>query len=140
MGVFEENGFAYFATRQPKYASIGSEPQPVISKLARVCTQDPNFYSYTEAPLECRRGSTHYNLLQDIHVGHPGFDLAAALRIKPTEMVMFGVFARGEGVEKNATQRDSALCVFPLKQIEAKFFENIRVCYNGQTRTVSRTS
>lgn len=76
---FEANGFAYFATRQPKYVGDG---QPTISKLIRVCTKDPNFYSYTETPLECMNNGVHYNLLQDMHVGLPGFDLANALRIK----------------------------------------------------------
>jgi plexin A len=85
--------------------------------------------------LECEWAGQHYNLLQAIHVAHPGFDLAASLRLKPTDLVMFAAFARGEGPERNLTTRDSALCVFPLKQIEAKFFENIRVCYNGNTRT-----
>lgn len=80
VGGFEANGFAYFATRQPKY--VPSEGQPIISKLVRVCTQDPNFYSYTEAPLECMRNGVNYNLVQDIHLDHPGFDLAQSLKIK----------------------------------------------------------
>ncbi|KAI1715743.1 plexin cytoplasmic rasGAP domain-containing protein [Ditylenchus destructor] len=133
VGGFEANGFAYFATRQPKY--VPSEGQPIISKLVRVCTQDPNFYSYTEAPLECMRNGVNYNLVQDIHLDHPGFDLAQSLKIKPTELVLFAVFSRGEGPEKNMTTRDSALCVYTIKQIETKFFDNIRVCYNGNTRT-----
>ncbi|KAI6217562.1 Sema domain-containing protein [Aphelenchoides fujianensis] len=132
IGGFEANGFAYFATRQPKYTGEG---QPVISKLVRVCTQDSNFYSYTETPLECMRNGVHYNLLQDIHIGNPGFDLANSLEIKTTDQVLFGVFTRGEGPERNVTSRDSALCVFRLKDIEEKFFENIRECYNGNTRT-----
>lgn len=101
-----------------------------------MCEQDSNFYSYTEVPLECVRGGIIYNLLQDIHLGLPGYDLAASLRIKTTDQVLYAIFSRGEGVEKNVTSRDSALCVYPIKQIEAKFFENIRVCYNGNTKTV----
>uniref|UniRef100_A0A915EUN6 Sema domain-containing protein n=1 Tax=Ditylenchus dipsaci TaxID=166011 RepID=A0A915EUN6_9BILA len=81
------------------------------------------------------RNGVNYNLLQDIHLDHPGYDLATSLKIKPTELVLFGVFSRGEGPDKNTTSRDSALCVYPIKQIETKFFDNIRVCYNGNTRT-----
>ncbi|KAI6236464.1 hypothetical protein M3Y95_00160400 [Aphelenchoides besseyi] len=132
VGGFESNGFAYFATRQPKYTG---DNQPVISKLVRVCTQDPNFYSYTETPLECMRNGVHYNLLQDIHIGTPGFDLANSMGIKVTDQVLFGVFTRGEGPERNVTSRDSALCVFRLSDIEDKFFANIRECYSGNTRT-----
>uniref|UniRef100_A0A914ID92 Sema domain-containing protein n=1 Tax=Globodera rostochiensis TaxID=31243 RepID=A0A914ID92_GLORO len=134
VGGFEANGFAYFATRQPKYTPQ-PDPQPIISKLVRVCTQDPNFYSYTEAPLECEWGGSSYNLLQAVHVGHPGFDLAASLRLKPTDLVLFAAFARGEGAERNVSTRDSAICAYSLRHIEAKFFENIRLCYNGNTRT-----
>lgn len=134
VGGFEANGFAYFATRQPKYTPQ-PDAQPAISKLVRVCTQDMNFYSYTEAPLECEWAGQHYNLLQAIHFGHLGFDMASSLRLKPTDLVLFAVFARGEGPERNMTTRDSALCVYPLRQIEEKFFENIRLCYNGNTRT-----
>lgn len=137
MNGFEANGFAYFVTRQPKYTP-GPEAQPTISKLVRICEQDPNFYSYTEVPLECVRGGVTYNLVQDAHLGLAGYDLAASLRIKTTDAVLFAVFSRGDGADKNLTSRDSALCVYPMKQIEAKFFENIRVCYNGNTKTVSR--
>ncbi|KAL3114962.1 hypothetical protein niasHT_011398 [Heterodera trifolii] len=131
---FEANGFAYFATRQPKYTPQ-PDPQPTISKLIRVCTQDPNFYSYTEAPLECEWGGNTYNLIQAIHVGHPGFDLAASLHLKPTDLVLFAAFSSGEGPERNVSRKDSAICAYSLRQIEAKFFENIRLCYNGNTRT-----
>ncbi|KAF7629263.1 Sema domain-containing protein [Meloidogyne graminicola] len=134
IGGFEANGFAYFATRQPKYTPQ-PDAQPTISKLVRVCTQDANFYSYTEAPLECEWAGQTYNLLQAIYLANAGFDLAASMRLKPTDLVLFGAFARGEGPERNLTMRDSALCAFSLRHIEAKFFENIRVCYNGNTRT-----
>nr|CAD2193070.1 unnamed protein product [Meloidogyne enterolobii] len=134
IGGFEANGFAYFATRQPKYTPQ-PDAQPIISKLVRVCTQDPNFYSYTEAPLECEWADQSYNLLQAIYLANAGFDLAATMRLKPTDLVLFGAFARGEGPERNLTTRDSALCAFSLRHIEAKFFENVRVCYNGNTRT-----
>jgi len=63
------------------------------------------------------------------------FYSAATMRLKPTDLVLFGAFVRGEGPERNLTTRDSALCAFSLRHIEAKFFENVRVCYNGNTRT-----
>ncbi|CAD5219510.1 unnamed protein product [Bursaphelenchus okinawaensis] len=132
IGGFEANGFAYFATRQPKYSGEG---QPTISKLIRVCTADADFYSYTEVPLECTKNGVNYNLLQDVYLGNPGFDLANDLDVKVTDQVLFGVFTRGEGPERNVSSRDSAICLYPIKQIEAKFFENIRECYNGNTNT-----
>uniref|UniRef100_A0A1I8BP85 Sema domain-containing protein n=1 Tax=Meloidogyne hapla TaxID=6305 RepID=A0A1I8BP85_MELHA len=105
IGGFEANGFAYFATRQPKYTPQ-PDTQPTISKVL-------NFLTFI--------------LLIPI--------VAATMRLKPTDLVLFGAFARGEGPERNLTTRDSALCAFSLRQIEAKFFENVRVCYNGNTRT-----
>lgn len=54
--------------------------------------------------------------------------------------MLYAVFARGEGPEKNITTRDSAFCAYPLRSIEDKFFENIRECYKGTTRTVISSS
>uniref|UniRef100_A0A183CD66 ZP domain-containing protein n=1 Tax=Globodera pallida TaxID=36090 RepID=A0A183CD66_GLOPA len=57
---------------------------------------------------------------KSVHVGHPCFELAASLR-KPTE-VHFACFTRGKLIELE-------------RHVDTKFFENIRVCYNGNTRT-----
>ena len=55
---------AALRVRVPRDRPGVPDPQPIISKLIRVCTQDPNFYSYTEAPLECEWGGNTYNLIQ----------------------------------------------------------------------------
>lgn len=51
---------------------------------------------------------------------------------------MLGVFSRGVGTEQNITSHNSAVCVYSIKTIEEKFFENIRLCYNGHTKTVKK--
>uniref|UniRef100_A0A914BYD4 Sema domain-containing protein n=1 Tax=Acrobeloides nanus TaxID=290746 RepID=A0A914BYD4_9BILA len=128
---FSSNGFAYFATRQPKFTG---ESYPTISKLVRVCTKDPDFYSYTEVPLKCSKNGIDYNLLQDIYLGKPGYDLASSMGLKTEDDVLFGVFSKGEGgTEKNITSKNSALCIYPMSKVERKFFENVRECFKGNT-------
>jgi plexin A len=57
------------------------------------------------------------------------------MNFRVSDQVLFGVFAKGEGPERNVSSRDSALCIFTMKNVEEKFFENIRECYSGNTRT-----
>ena len=45
---FSSGGFSYFLTTQ-KLASSS----PFHSRLVRVCQSDPDYYSYTEVPIEC---------------------------------------------------------------------------------------
>lgn len=49
----------------------------------RVCHDDRDYYSYTEIPIECIKGSPSkdYNLVQAGFVGKPGSDLAADLGV-----------------------------------------------------------
>ena len=46
---FSSGGFSYFLTTQRKRTS----PSPFHSRLVRVCQSDPDYYSYTEVPIEC---------------------------------------------------------------------------------------
>lgn len=81
MGGFQSGNFAYFATRQPK----GDNAQggwPIISKLVRICTNDVHFWSYTEVPLECNKDGETYNLIQDVYLSKPGYDLAISLGVR----------------------------------------------------------
>ena len=129
---FGSEGFSYFLTTQMERSN---EATPYISKLVRVCQDDPHYYSYTEIPIECidSNGVT-YNLAQAAHVAPAGPNLAARLRIRPEADVLYAVFAASEkrdGESSNKPTRNSALCVYSLKDIRRKFTQNIIECYNG---------
>ncbi|KAF0295278.1 Plexin-B [Amphibalanus amphitrite] len=68
------------------------------------------------------------------YVGPAGPNLASRLRIRPDADVLYAVFAASEkrdGESSNKPTRNSALCVYSLKDIRRKFTQNIIECYNG---------
>ncbi|CAJ0936168.1 unnamed protein product, partial [Mesorhabditis belari] len=133
VGGFEAGDFAYFATRQRTRVNEEQGYSVLESKLVRVCAKDRNFFSYTEVSLECRDRDVDYNLLTDIYVGKAGYDLAKSLDILESEQVVYGVFQMGD---QNSSRRevpttDSALCVFPMRDVEKLFQENVLDCFKG---------
>ncbi|KAK0398213.1 hypothetical protein QR680_002480 [Steinernema hermaphroditum] len=123
----KDTDFVYFATRQPKDLH-----NPLVgSKLVRLCKKDRDYLSYVEMPLECKAGGVDYNLLVDIYVGKPGYDIARNLSIEYSSDVLFAVFNRGEGDSKNASSTDSALCVYTLDRINEEFRDTIVSCFRA---------
>ncbi|XP_060073479.1 plexin-A4-like [Ylistrum balloti] len=122
------NLFSYIVTVQK--SSTASKAQ-FISKLIRVCNEDEKFRSYTEVELQCNYGGVTYNLAQALYLVKPGTVLAEELGVNLTEDVLFGVFSRGSPYQATTNARESALCVFPMKEVRKMFTENIRKCFNG---------
>ncbi len=128
---FSSGGFSYFLTNQKRNTANNS---PYISKLARVCQEDTDNYSYTEVPIECvSKGNEKYNLVQAAFIGKPGKHLARYLEVSAEADVLFAVFAQDDstGVSNRPLAR-SALCVFPFDHIRRKFGHAIQGCVNGQ--------
>ncbi|XP_037069862.1 plexin-A2-like [Pollicipes pollicipes] len=129
---FGSNGFSYFLTTQMRRST---EMSPYISKLVRVCQDDPHYYSYTEIPIDCIDDKgTKYNLAQAAHVATAGSDVATKLGITAQDDVLYAVFSvseRSEGENSDKPTNKSALCVYSLKDIRHKFTRNIMECYRG---------
>ena len=73
--------------------------------------------------------------LQAAYVGKPGSDLAADLGVTAQDDVMFAVFSSPDSSEGDITSKpskDSALCVYSLKNIRRKFMSNIQRCFSGE--------
>lgn len=132
VGGFQSGKFAYFATRQPKGDNTQG-PWPVISKLVRVCTGDVHFWSYTEVPIECSREGEVYNLVMDVYLSKPGYDLALSLGVSVEDDVLYAVFVKGTGPEESKPDVKSALCVYSMAAVEKVFLENIEMCFKGET-------
>lgn len=134
VGGFVHDGFAYWALVQKKdHADRNSR---YITKLGRVCTKHSRFESYSEIPLSCTGGDmTRYDLLQAIFVGRMGAKVRSNLPSEyhaenhPEMEFLVGVFARGDDPAK--PQPQSAVCIYPLKQIRAAFQVNIERCNQG---------
>ncbi|VDN39532.1 unnamed protein product [Gongylonema pulchrum] len=100
-------------------------------------SRDAHFWSYTEVPLECLHGSEMYNLVQDVYLSKPGYDLALSLGVSVEDDVLYGVFVKGWDVEETIPSSQSALCVYSMATVEKIFLENIELCFKGETSKVS---
>ena len=132
---FSTKDFVYFATVQRKSPFRALEEWGYISRLARVCASDAGYHTYTEMTISCiGPDGTDYNLLQDATVVKTGSVLSRSLGIRDNEDVLIGTFAASKDHSTVASSR-SAVCVFPLSDIERGFLENIQMCYNGSVQS-----
>ncbi|XP_077487352.1 plexin-B-like [Amblyomma americanum] len=133
---FHTEHFAYFATVQRKSHLRASEELGYVSRLARVCTSDPAYSTYTEVTLQCLGpDGTDYNLLTDAGVMAAGEDVADELALEPSDArVLVGLFVVSADHTTRPSRR-SAVCLFAMTDVEQKFTENVHMCYNGSVPT-----
>ncbi|XP_045482942.1 plexin-B isoform X2 [Harmonia axyridis] len=130
---FNATNYAYFLIVQKQSHLPGQEEQGYVSRLSRTCINDPNYDSYTEVTLQCLDNDQKYNLVQDAKITSAGSELASALGISVGSQVLVAVFRPSRGIT-NEPQSHSALCIYPLRDIEIKFNENIHMCFNGSVK------
>ncbi|KAJ8983308.1 hypothetical protein NQ317_010846 [Molorchus minor] len=130
---FNASDYAYFVIVQKQSHLPGQEEQGYVSRLSRTCINDANYDSYTEVTLQCVDSETRYNLVQDAKIAFSGEELAAALGISVGSPVLVAIFRPAKGIT-NEPQNHSALCLYPLRDIEGKFIENIHMCFNGSVK------
>ncbi|KAF2885610.1 hypothetical protein ILUMI_20552 [Ignelater luminosus] len=130
---FNASDYAYFVIVQKQSHLPGQEEQGYVSRLSRMCINDANYDSYTEVTLQCVDGDRRYNLVQDAKIATAGTELASALGVPSGTAVLVTVFRPARGIT-NEPQPHSALCLYPLRDIEAKFNENIHMCFNGSVK------
>ncbi|XP_037069956.1 plexin-B-like [Pollicipes pollicipes] len=126
---FAAGDHVYFVAVQKKSHLPGQDEVGYISRIARVCVTDPNYNSYTEVTVECGA----YNLVRSARLTSAGADLAAAAGVKTGDPVLVAVFSPSDG-NTMVYQNKSAVCVFPLAEVDYKFNENIHMCFNGTMR------
>uniref|UniRef100_A0A6A7FV03 Plexin-B-like n=1 Tax=Hirondellea gigas TaxID=1518452 RepID=A0A6A7FV03_9CRUS len=127
---FNASDYAYFVTVQRKSHLPGQDETGYISRLARTCITDANYDSYTEITLSCKGRRGIYNLVQDAKLAAAGADLASSMGIHPGDPILVATFAPSKG-HSAAAQEGAAVCIYSIKYIEAKFNENIHMCFNG---------
>lgn len=130
---FNASDYAYFVIVQKQSHLPGQEEYGYVSRLARTCINDPNYDSYTEVTLQCVKGDQKYNLIQDAKLTVANGELATSLGVMPGSLLLVAVFRPARGIT-NEPLSHSALCLFPLHDIEAKFNENIHMCFNGSVK------
>lgn len=139
---FNTTDYAYFVIVQKK--SHLAEEAGFITRIARVCVSDPNYDTYTEITLQCKkRLSTNendidateinYNILRDAKVTPAGQRLAQQMGIKRDDLVLIATFSPSKEIT-NEPQPKSAVCLYSLKDIDETFTENIHKCFNGSIK------
>ena len=127
--IFSSANFSYFVF------SIGEKLKAKHSSISRVCQKDGSYDSYVQIPLYCNSTSgTSYNLVQSVFVSKAGVLLAANLGIKQDEDVLFAVFAKSTSAISHVPTKQSAVCVYSVKDINKMFRTNIERCINGLTK------
>lgn len=130
---FNASDYAYFVVVQKQSHLPGQEELGYVSRLARTCINDANYDSYTEVTLQCVDGDQKYNLVQDAKIATAGAELSSVLGVPLGEPVLIAVFRPARGIT-NEPQPHSALCLYPMRDIETKFNENIHMCFNGSVK------
>ncbi|XP_041350001.1 plexin-A2-like isoform X2 [Gigantopelta aegis] len=127
---FASGKFSYVVSVQRQNV----QQQNYISKLLRVCQNDPRFYSYVEVELKCNIKNVTYNLVQAAYMGKAGSSLAASLGVDTTEDVLYAVFSLGKPNSPEPLS-ESVLCVYPRRVIVRTFTGNIQSCFKGVGNT-----
>ncbi|XP_076035062.1 plexin-B-like isoform X2 [Oratosquilla oratoria] len=128
---FNASDYVHFLMVQKKSHLPGQEESGYVSRISRTCISDPNYDSYTEVTLECRSpNGTNYNLVQDAKVVVAGADLARSMGVEEGALLLLASFSPSHG-HTAQPRRMSAICVYSVQDIEAKFNENAHMCFNG---------
>ena len=125
--------FSYFVQVQQTLDSYNGGSKKYHTTIGRVCHKDLYYASYVEMPLVCKsRDGEDYNIAQSAFLAKPGELLSTSLGSGGD--ALFVAFANSTEGSPNAT-RNSALCIFSIKDINQRFSDNIKSCFQGPPKT-----
>uniref|UniRef100_A0A8C9PME2 Sema domain-containing protein n=1 Tax=Spermophilus dauricus TaxID=99837 RepID=A0A8C9PME2_SPEDA len=116
--AFEDGQYVFFVFNQQD-----KHPARNRTLLARMCKDDPSYYSYVEMDLQCRDPSDPQG---------PAFGACLAASVAApgaTGRVLYAVFSR-DGRSNGGL--GAGLCLFPLEEVHAKMETNRQACYMGK--------
>jgi hypothetical protein len=127
---FEHKGFTYFLTLQRQNIDTTGFFE---ARLARVCQNDPGFYSYTELRLSCRKMNgvtTFYNIPQAAFLSDVG-DLRHRLNAVWSDKILYVLYGRSKDKDNDTADPSfgTGLCGYTMSGIEEEFVKAQRNCY-----------
>uniref|UniRef100_A0A8C7YD78 Plexin b1a n=1 Tax=Oryzias sinensis TaxID=183150 RepID=A0A8C7YD78_9TELE len=126
--AFTRRSYVYFLFYRRDIKSVSREYR---TYAARACLEDSSYYSYVEIPLVCRSSSfpsRNYNLLQAAQVGQSG-------SLQGEDLL--GVFSTRSS-STNGGLESSALCVFPLEELDRHIDSTRDLCYTQDGQVEGR--
>ncbi|KAK2121939.1 Plexin-B2 [Saguinus oedipus] len=121
VAAFEDGPYVFFVFNQQD-----KHPARNRTLLARMCRQDPNYYSYLEMDLQCQD--------PDPKAAAFGTCLAASVAAPGSGRVLYAVFSRDA---RSPGGPGAGLCLFPLDEVHDKMEANRNTCYTS-TRDAAR--
>ncbi|XP_041860187.1 plexin-B1-like isoform X2 [Melanotaenia boesemani] len=121
--AFTRRSYVYFLFYR---RHIKSPSREYRTYAARVCLEDASYYSYVEIPLLCRSPSSpyrNYNLLQAAQVGQGAGQQGEDL---------LGVFSTHVSSTNSSPLDSSALCIFPLDELDRHIDSTRDLCYTQE--------
>lgn len=153
INAFNLGIYNYFLTVQHMDTDSLQKGDLLLTKISRLCLNDLSFTkSYTEIPLKCTSGfKGSITSLRPIDYN----ELIASKVVEiDSESYLIGLFQQTSRSTFNSSLDQDylddeyyssrqisikqAVCVYPIKLIQAKIKENIRKCYNNEQANVMR--
>ncbi|XP_067292972.1 hepatocyte growth factor receptor isoform X2 [Pseudorasbora parva] len=128
---FQSGPYAYFLTVQRE----GGSSNAYHTRIARMCSSDPEILRYIEMPFECiyserkrkkRSAQVGFNVLQAAHVAKVGYNFQQEMGLKEGEDVLFAAFARSKPDSPEPTA-SSAVCLISITDINNFFRDFIQL-------------
>ena len=121
---FSNTNFSYFVAVQPKDPKAS---EGFLTKIAQICHQDKDYYSYIELPLICKENNTYYNVSQSAYLATIGSDVAATSRFEVGEKVLFVTFSTTVDGGMEPVEA-SAVCMYSVKNINQHLNDRRKEC------------
>lgn len=132
---FAYGNFSYFVTTQ----RVSLESKDYHSRLVRVHHNDSKYYSYTEIPLRCEKGSEVFRYATAAYLGQARHQVLKNMPLQNDTMALYVAFMQTEPNRDETlnVNKGTSLCVYSVEYIEMEFTKTIQRCF-GSDNEVER--
>lgn len=125
---FSSGGFTYFVSVQETTESFEKKENPKVLRtfLIRLCQKDTAYLSYIELPLECQGANgTNFTMANSSYLTKAGDGFGSHAS---DDVLVVTFFKSAKGWDGHTQY--SAICMYPVKEINEAMMSNLRICTN----------